>query len=103
MAREAVHSRSFFSNAVSGIVRNVGIVGLEGAAHSVEDDAGSDRALVRRVGEDQTRWAARVGTKGDGVENGENGFMKTNHVVVRGRANNGEVALPHCLEEGDYV
>ena len=77
---------SFLSNAVGGVVRNVGIVGLEGAAHSVKANAGGERALVRRVGEDQTGRAVGVGTEGYGVENGENGFAKTNRVVVCGQA-----------------
>ena len=31
---------SFLSNAVCGVISNVGIIGLEGAAHSVEADTG---------------------------------------------------------------
>ena len=43
---------SFLSNDVHGIVRDVGIVGLEGAACAVKADAGGERALVRHDGED---------------------------------------------------
>ena len=94
---------SFLVNAVRGVVSDVRIVGLEGAAHAVKADASGKRALVRRVGEDQSRRAAGVGTKGDGVQDGEDGFADANHVVFRGRADDGGVALPRCFEEGDDV
>ena len=94
---------SFLANAVRGAVRDVRIVGLEGAAHAVKADADGERALVCCVGEDQTGRAAGVDTKGDRVENGENGFAKTNHVVVRGWANDERVALPRCLKERDDI
>ena len=77
---------SFFLSALGGVVRDVWIVGVEGAARAVESDAGGEQALVRRVGEDQTGRAVGVGTEGYGVENGENGFVKTNRVVVCGQA-----------------
>ena len=94
---------SFLLNDVGGVFRNVGIVGLEGAAHAVEADAGGDRALVRRVREDQSGWEAGVGTKVDGVKDGEGGLAEANCVVVRGRYDDGGVALPRCFEEGDDV
>ena len=94
---------SFLSNAARGVVRDVGIVGLEGAAHAVKADVGGERALVRRVGEDQSGRASGVGTKVDGVKDGEDGFAKVNHIFVRGRAGDGGVALPLCFEEGDDV
>ena len=94
---------SFLSNAICGVVSNVGIVGLEGAAHYVEANADGKRALVHRVGEDQTGWAAGVGTKGGGVKDGENGFAKSNHVGVCGQAGYGVVALPRYFEEVDDV
>ena len=94
---------SFLSKTVGGVVWDVGILGLEGAAHAIKYEAGGERALVRRVGEDQTSQAAGVGTKGDGVENGDNGFAKTNHVVFCGRVDDGGVVLPRCFEKGDDV
>ena len=94
---------SFLSNVVRGVVSDVGIVGLEGAAHAVEANAGGKQALVHRVGEDQSGRAAGIGTKGDGVKDGEDGFAKANHVVVCWRADNGGVALPRCFEEEDDV
>ena len=65
---------SFFANAVRSVVSNIRIAGLEGATHTVEADAGGKRVLVRCVGEDQSRQAAGVGTTGDGVKYGEDGF-----------------------------
>ena len=94
---------SFFSNAVGGVVHDVGIIGLESAAHAVEADASGEQALVRRIGGDQTRRASGVGTRGDGVQNGDNGFAKTNHVVVCGQAGDGGSVFPRCLEEEDAV
>ena len=44
-----------------------------------------------------------VGTKGDGIEDGEDGFEEANHVVVHGRADDGGVAPPRCFEQGDDV
>ena len=85
---------SFFLNAVGGVVRDVRIVGLEGPAHAVKANAGGEGALVHLVGEDKTRQAAGVSTKGDGIHNGENGFTKTNHVVVCGRADDGGGSSP---------
>ena len=92
---------SFLANVVRGVVSNVRIVRLEGAAHAVEANVDGKQALVRRVGEDQPRRSAVVGTKGDGVKDGEDGFAEANHVVVRGRAEDGGVALPRCFEQGD--
>ena len=94
---------SFPANAVRGVVIDIRVVGLEGAAHSVKADAGGERALVRRVGEDQSGQAAGIGTKGDGVNNDKDGFAEANHVVLRGWANDGVVDLPHCFEKGDDV
>ena len=94
---------SFLAHAVSGVVGNVRIVRLEGDTHAVKADVGGKRALVCRVGEDQSGRAAGVGTKEYGVEDGEYGFVEANHVVVRGRADDGGVALPHCFEQGDDV
>ena len=90
-------------HAISGVVGDVHIVRLEGADHAVKSDVRGERALLRFVGEDQYGKAAGVGTKGDGVEDGEDGLAKANHVVVHGRADHGGVALPRCLEQGDYV
>ena len=94
---------SFLSNHVRGIVSDVGIVGLEDAACDVKADAGDEQVLVRSVGEDQTGRGAVVVTKGGGVQDGEYAFANSNHVVVRGRADNGGVALPRNLEEGHDV
>ena len=44
-----------------------------------------------------------VGTKGDGIEDGEDGFEEVNHVVVHGRADDGGVAPPRCFEQGGDV
>ena len=92
---------SFLAHAISGIVGDICIVRIEGATHAVEADVGSERALARPVGEDQSGRAAGVGTKGNGVEGGEDGFAEANHVIVCGRAYNGGVALPRCFEQGD--
>ena len=54
----------FLENAVRGVVSDVRIVGIEGAAHDVEAKAGGERALVRHTGEDQPGRADGVGTKG---------------------------------------
>ena len=94
---------SFLLNIVRGVGSDAGIIGLEGAAHAVKDNARGERALVRRVGEDQSGQEAGVGTEGDRVKDGEDGFAKASRVVIRGRANDGVVALPRCSEEGDGV
>ena len=94
---------SFLAQAISGVVGDVKMVQLVGVAHSVKADVGGERALVSRIGEDQSGRAAGVGTKGYGIEYGKDGFTEANHVVVRGRANNGGVALPRCFDQGDDV
>ena len=94
---------SFLANAISGVVDNVRIVQLEGAANAIVANVGGKRALVRRIGEDQSLRAAGTGNKEYGVEDGENGFAEANHVVVCGRADDGELALPRCFEQGDDV
>ena len=94
---------SFLANTISGVVSNVRIVRLEGSAHAVEASVGGKRLFVRCVREDQPGRAADVGTKGYGVEDGEDSFAEANHVVVCGRADNGGLALPRCFEQGDDV
>ena len=93
----------FLANTVRGVVSDLRIVGLEGAAHAVEANARGERALVCRVREDQSGRSAGVGTKGDGVKDGEDAFTEANHVAVRGQADDGGVALAYCFEEGDDV
>ena len=94
---------SFLAHAVSGVVGNVRIVRLEGDTHAVKADVGGKRALVCCVGEDQSGRAAGVGTKEYGVEDGEDGLPEANHVVIRGRVDDGGVVLPRCFGEGDDV
>ena len=94
---------SFLTQAISGVVGDVRIVRLVGAAHSVKYDVGGKQALVFRLEEDQSGRAAGVGTKGYGIEYGKDGFAEANHVVVRGQANYGEIALPRCFVQGDDV
>ena len=94
---------SFIAQAISSIVGDVRIVRLVGAAHSVKYDVGGKQALVFRLEEDQSGRAAGVGTKGYGIEYGKDGFAEANHVVVRGQANYGEIALPRCFVQGDDV
>ena len=94
---------SFLANAVCGVVSDVRIVILEGAAHAVKANAGGKRALVLQVGEDQSGRAAGVDTKVYGVKDGEDGFVETNHVVFCGRTDDRGVAPPHCFEQGDDV
>ena len=67
---------------------------------SVKANSGGEQVLLRRVVEDQSGQAAGVGTKGYGVKDGEDGFEEANHAVVRGRADDGGVALPLCFEQG---
>ena len=93
----------FLAQAISSVVGDVRIVRLVGAAHYVKADIGGEQALVRRLEEDQSRWAAGVGTKGYGIEYGKDGFAEANHVVVRGRADDGGVALPRCFDQGDDI
>ena len=92
-------SLSFLAQAISGVIGDVWIVRLEGAAHAIKADVGGKRALLRRVGEDQSGRAAGVVTKGDGIEDGEDGFAKANYFVVRGRADDEGLALPRCFEQ----
>ena len=65
---------SFLANTVCGVVSNVHIVRLEGAAHAAKADAGGKQALVRRIGEAESGRAAGVSTKRDGLKDSEDGF-----------------------------
>ena len=59
--------------------------------------------FVGRIGEDDSRRVACVGSKRDGVKDGEDGLAKADHIVVCRRANDGGAALPICVKQGDYV
>ena len=86
---------------VSGIVFDTGAIQLEGANHGVEAHGCTKQAFVGRIGEDWSRQAACVGAKEDGLKDGGCGLAKAYHIVVSLRANNGDVALPSCVEQGD--
>ena len=62
----------------------------------------TEREFVGHIDENYSRRAAYVGTEGYGVSYGEYGLAKADHIVVYRRANDGCVALPRCVEQGDY-
>ena len=42
-------------------------------------------------------------TEEDGVKDGKDSLAKADHIVVCWRANNGGVAVPSCVDQGDDV
>ena len=78
---------------VGGIIFNARVVQLEGTNHGVEAYIHAKQAFLGRIGKDESRRAACVGNNGDGLNDGEYGLAKADHIVVYQRANDGGVAL----------
>ena len=91
------------SESVGGIIFDARIVRLEGANHGVKDDGCAERAFVGHIGEDYPRRSACIGSEGDGVKDGEDGLAKAEHIVICWRDDDGGIALPICVEQGDDV
>ena len=91
------------SESVGGIIFDARVVRLEGANHGVEAYGRVKRGLVGRIGEDESRRSACIGAEGDGVNDGDDGLAKADHIVICQRANDGGAYLPSCVEQGDDV
>ena len=59
--------------------------------------------FVGRIGEDDSRRVACVGSKRDGVKDGEDGLAKADHIIFCRRAKNGGVDHLSCVEQGDDI
>ena len=90
-----------FLESVGGIFFDARIVQLVGADHVVEVHGCPKQAFVGHIGEDYSGQAACVGSKGDGVKDGEYGLAKSEHTVVSQSSDNGGIALPSYVEQGD--
>ena len=85
------------SESIGGIIFDAMVERLEVANHGVEAYGHVEREFVGRISKDESRRAACIIAKGDGVKDGEDGIAKVDHIVICRRDNYGGLALLSCV------